>query len=462
MIQNPPNLGIDLDPVRHPEGCRPGIDCDTWLIRGARVIDPNNQLDTLTDVYIADGLIVGMGAAPAAFVLEQAQQIDAQGQWLIPGVIDTWARLREPGLEHKATIATETLVAVASGITTLCMPPDTDPVLDTVAVARFIKRRAQLAGRARVVAIGALTQGLKGELLAEMAELTEGGCVAISNAHYPVRDLRLLRRALEYAATFDILVVIQPEDPSLAKRGCAHEGVIATRLGLPGIPVSAETAPLAQLLAIIAETGARIHINNLSSRAGVRLIEQAKSDGLPVTASVSAHHLWLSEMDTDALCGNTHVQPPLRSLRDRDALRSALADGTIDCVISDHQPHESDAKLAPFPATEPGISGLETLLPLVLKLVDDGLLTLERALDALTRRPADLFGLTNSGRIEPGARADLALINPDTLWTLDETTLQSAGRDTPFFGWDFRHQTTATWVNGKQVFFRPDGPVMSQ
>ena len=454
MIQNPPNLGIDLDPVRHPEGCRPGIDCDNWIIQGARVFDSADQLDCISDVYIADGRIVGIGDAPEQFPRDQVQKIDAKGLWLIPGVIDGWARLREPGLEHKATIATETLAAVAGGITTVCMPPDTDPVLDTVAVARFIKRRAQLSGRARVVAIGALTQGLKGELLAEMAELTEGGCVAVSNAHYPVRDLRLLRRALEYAATFDILVVIQPEDPSLTKRGCAHEGAIATRLGLPGIPVSAETAPLAQLLAVVAETGARIHINNLSSRAGVRMIAQAKADGLPVTASVSAHHLWLSEMDTDALCGNTHVQPPLRELRDRDALRAGLADGTIDCVISDHQPHETDAKLAPFPATEPGISGLDTLLPLVLKLVDEEGLSLARALDALTRRPAELFGLNDSGRLAVGARADVTLIDPDAYWTLDETTMRSAGRDTPFFGWDFRHQTRATWVNGRLVFER--------
>ena len=458
MIQNPPNLGIDLDPVRHPEGCRPGIDCDNWLIQGARVLDPSQNLDSQTDVYLANGRIASLGTPPANFDTANAARVNAQGHWLIPGIIDTWARLREPGLEHKATIATETLAAVASGITTLCMPPDTDPVLDTIAVARFIKRRAQLAGRARVVAIGALTQGLKGELLAEMAELAEGGCAAISNAHYPVRDLRLLRRALEYAATFDILVVIQPQDPSLSKRGCAHEGVIATRLGLPGIPVSAETAPLAQLLAILHETGARVHINNLSSRAGVRLIAQAKADGLPITASVSAHHLWLSEMDTDALCGTTHVVPPLRSLRDRDALRQGLADGTIDCVISDHQPHEMDAKLAPFPATEPGISGLETLLPLVLKLVDDGVLSLARALDALTQRPAQLFGLSDAGHIAIGARADLALINPDTFWTLDANTLQSAGRDTPFFGWDFRHQTTQTWVNGKRVFNRAEPP----
>lgn len=450
MIQNPPNFGIDLDPVRHPEGCAPGINCDTWLIQGARLLDGSGR-DEIADVYLRDGKIAAIGACPADFPAN-AQRCDGQGCWLIPGVIDSWARLREPGLEHKATIATETLAAVAGGITTLIMPPDTDPVLDTIAVARFIKRRAQLAGRARVVTIGALTQGLKGELLAEMAELAEGGCVAVSNAHYPVKDLRLLRRALEYAATFDILVVIEPRDPSLSRRGCAHEGAIATRLGLPGIPTSAETAPLAQLLAVLPETGARVHINNLSSRAGVQLVAQAKAEGLPITASVSIHQLWLSEMDTDALCGTTHVEPPLRSLRDRAALREAVASGIIDCVISDHQPHETDAKLAPFPETEPGISGLDTLLPLMLKLVDDGAFSLARALDALCSRPAEIFGLTDSGRLMTGMRADLCLIDPDSDWMLDHHSLHSAGRDTPFIGWDFHHRVRATWVNGRFVF----------
>ncbi len=459
MIQNPPNLGIDLDPVRHPEGCAPGVNCDAWLIHGARVLDGTGR-DEIVDVYIRNGKIAAMGAAPADFPAD-APRCDGQGRWLIPGVIDSWARLREPGQEHKATIATETLAAVAGGITTLIMPPDTDPVLDTVAVARFIKRRAQLAGRARVVTIGALTQGLKGELLAEMAELSEGGCVAVSNTHLPVKDLRLLRRALEYAATFDVLVVFEPRDPSLSKRGCAHEGAIATRLGLPSIPTSAETAPLAQLLAVLPETGARVHINNLSSRAGVQLVAQAKADGLPITASVSIHQLWLSEMDTDALCGTTHVEPPLRSLRDRAALREALASGVIDCVISDHQPHETDAKLAPFPETEPGISGLDTLLPLMLKLVDDGVLSLPRALDALGSRPAAIFGLADAGRMAPGMRADVCLITPEADWTLDDDSLLSAGRDTPFFGWDFQHRAEATWVNGRRVFVQPEPPLGS-
>jgi len=449
MMKTPPNLGIDYDPVRHPEGCRPGIDCERWVIRNARVIDPASDLDSVTDVYIDSGRILAIGQAPEGFA--DAPSVDGSGQWLIPGVIDSWARLREPGAEHKATVATESYAAVAGGITTLCLPPDTNPVLDTVAVARFVKRRAQLAGRARVLCIGALTQGLKGERLSEMAELAEGGCIAVSNCHYPMRNLRLLKRALEYAATFNILVMIQPEDASLSQNGCAHDGAIACRLGLPGIPVAAETAALAQTLALVEETGAAVHFCNLSAAASVRLLARAKNDGLPVSASVSAHQLWLTEMDSDAFCGNTHVLPPLRTLRDRDALRQAVADGLINCIVSDHQPHEREAKQAPFPQTEPGISSLDTLLPLTLKLVDEKVLTLKQALACLTCNPARQLSL-DAGEIAVGARADLALIDPDSFWTLDETTMHSAGQNTPFWGWDFRHRVTRTWVNGKLVY----------
>ncbi|MFO7581742.1 dihydroorotase [Guyparkeria sp.] len=456
MKDAPRNLGIDYDPVRHPEGCRPGIDCAHWVIRGARLLDPASGLDRVDDLYLADGRIVAIGEAPGDWPGDHAEHVCASGHWLIPGVIDGWARLREPGLEHKASIATESAAAVAGGITTLVMPPDTSPVLDTVAVARYIKRRAQLAGRARVVAIGAMTQQLGGELLAEMATLDEGGCVAVSNAHYPFADLRLMRRALEYAATFDLQVLIQPLDPSLAARGCAHDGAVATRLGLPGLPVSAETAPLAQLIAMISETGARVHIPMLSSAEAVRLVERARADGLPITAGVTAHHLWLTEMDTDALDPNSHVIPPLRTIRDRDALRRGLAEGVIDTVVSDHQPHEPDAKLAPFPATEPGVSGLESLLPLVLKLADEGEISLERALSAVTRNSAALYNLNDAGSLAVGQRADLALIDPDAMWSLDEVGMQSAGENCPFTGWDFGHQVTATWVNGRRVFLREE------
>ncbi|MFP4295532.1 MAG: dihydroorotase [Halothiobacillaceae bacterium] len=448
MIHTPPNLGIDYDPVRHPEGCRPGIDCEGWLIRQARILDPASGQDQVADLRIEDGRIAAIGTGLEANGLPVAE---GRGQWLIPGVIDGWARLREPGLEHKATVATESAAAVRGGITTLCQPPDTDPVLDTVAVARFIKRRAQLAGRARVLCIGAMTQGLAGELLSEMAALCDGGCIAVSNGHYPLRDLRLFKRALEYAATFEIPVIFQPHDPALSRGGCAHDGQIAARLGLPAIPVAAETAVLAQALALVEETGAAVHFCNLSSASSARRLARARQDGLPVSASVSAHQLWLSEMDTDAFCGNTHVLPPLRSLRDRDALRQAVADRVIEHIVSDHQPHDRDAKQAPFPETEPGISALETLLPLTLKLVDDGILDMQTALACLTRNPAQRFRI-EGGRIEVGARADLVLVDPDTMWTLADDTLFSAGRDTPFLGWDFAHRVTQTWVNGKRVF----------
>ncbi|HHQ69134.1 MAG TPA: dihydroorotase, partial [Halothiobacillaceae bacterium] len=342
MKQTPANLGIDQDPVRHPEGCRPGMDCDTWLIENATLINPNDDKPRNGSVLLADGKIQAVGEINDhdCAAVPPEHRLDAEGLWLMPGIVDSWARLREPGLEHKANIATESAAAVCGGITTLCMPPDTDPILDTVAVARFIKRRAQLAGRARVVCIGAMTQQLDGELLSEMAALAEGGCVAISNAQTPFANLNLLRRALAYAATFDLQLVLEPTDPSLSARGCAHEGMVATRLGLPGIPVSAETAPLAQLIALLQEVDARVHINQVSSAAAVDMLRHAQNQGLKITAGVSIHHLWLTDMDTDALNPNTHVIPPLRTERDRAALRQGLADGVLSVIISDHQPHE--------------------------------------------------------------------------------------------------------------------------
>lgn len=443
--------GQDMDHLRPPEGCRPGVDCERWIIRGARVIDPASGLDSVTDVFIDKAGIVGVGQAPAGFATDNV--LEAAGLWLIPGAIDAWARLREPGQEHKATVASEARAATASGITTVCVPPDTDPVIDTPAVVRLIKRRAQLAGGARIMSIGALTQGLQGKRLAEMVDLKEAGCVAVTNALRPIENLAILRRALEYAATFGILVIVQPQDPSLAARGCAHEGAVASRLGLPGIPVAAETAAMAQVLALVEEIGARVHFANLSSASAVRLLERAIDDGLPVSGGVSAHQLFLSEMDTDAFDPNTHLIPPLRTLRDRDALREGVARGVISVIHSDHQPHEGDAKAAPFPEAEPGISSLETLLPLTLRLVDAGVLPLHDALQRVTSGPAQLLGLA-AGGIAPGLRADLCLFDPEAAWTLDADTMLSRGRNTPFHGWDFTGQVTHTWVAGRLVFQR--------
>lgn len=447
--------GQDMDHLRPPEGCRPGYDCQRWIIRGARVIDPASRLDTVTDVFIDKAGIVAVGNAPEGF--ETDNILDAAGLWLIPGVIDSWARLREPGQEHKATVESEARAATASGITTVCIPPDTDPVIDTPAVVRLIKRRAQLAGGARVMSIGALTQGLGGKLLAEMVDLKEAGCVAVTNVLKPVETLAIMRRALEYAATFGILVIVQPQDKALAHKGCAHEGAVASRLGLPGIPVAAETAAMAQVLALVEETGARVHFANLSSASAVRKLERAIEDGLPVSGGVSAHQLFLSEMDTDAFDPNTHVIPPLRTLRDRDALREAVARGVISVIHSDHQPHEGDAKAAPFPEAAPGISTLETLLPLALRLVEDEVLPLHDALHRVTAGPARLLGL-KAGGIAPGLRADLCLFDPEASWTLDADTMLSRGRNTPFHGWDFNGQVTHGWVAGRLVYRRNGQP----
>ena len=377
--------------------------------------------------------------------------MQADGLWLLPGVIDTWARLREPGQEHKATIASEARAAAAAGITTLCVPPDTDPVTDTPAVVRLIKRRAQLAGGSRVLSIGALTQNLAGKHLAEMVDLHQAGCVAMSNLLKPLENLNVLRRALEYAKTFDLLVIVQPQDRALAQGGCAHEGAVATRLGLPGIPVAAETAAMAQTLALIEDTGARVHFANLSSARAAQMLEHAQRAGLPVTGGVSAHQLFLSEMDTDAFDANCRVIPPLRSLADRDALLDAVARGIISVIHSDHQPHEGDAKREPFPESAPGISALETLLPLALRLVENGVMDLHSALHRLTAGPAALLGL-KAGGIKAGLRADVCLFDPEQAWMLQSAQMQSHGKNTPFNGWDFNGRITHTWVAGRLVY----------
>ncbi len=441
--------GIDIDHLKPPEGCRPGIDCQRWIIRGARVLDPASGMDAVIDVFIDKAGIVAVGTAPENFASDNI--MEAHGLWLIPGLIDSWARLREPGQEHKATIASEARAATAAGITSVCIPPDTDPVIDTPAVVRLIKRRAQLAGGARILSIGALTQDLDGKRLAEMADLQEAGCVAVSNILQPMANLAVMRRAMEYASTFDILVIVQPQDLALAHGGCAHEGAVSSRLGLPGIPVAAETAAMAQILSLVEETGARVHFANLSTARAAQMLEQARALGLPVSGGISAHQLYLSEMDTDAFDANCHVIPPLRSLRDRDALLDAVARGVIEVIHSDHQPHEGDAKAEPFPDAAPGISALETLLPLTLRLVENGTLSLHQALHRVTAGPAQLLRL-KAGGIAPGLRADLCLVDPQAAWTLDEQQMLSRGKNTPFAGWDFSGKVTHTWVAGRLVY----------
>ena len=422
-------------------------------IENGRLVDPANGIDGIWDLHIATGKVLAVGAPPEGF--RPDLRIDASAQVVCPGIVDLCARLREPGAEHKATIAGETTAAAASGITTLCCPPDTDPVIDTPAVAELIRRKAFQAGLARILPMGALTRALEGDQLSEMAALKQAGCHVMSNASRPLRNALIARRALEYATTFGLTCFLHPEDPSLRDQGCAHEGAVGSRLGLPGIPVAAETVAVARDLALAEQTGANIHFRGLSSAAAVRMLRRARKEQLPVSADVSAHQLHLTEMDLDGFNSNCHVEPPLRSLTDRDTLRQALADGVISALCSDHQPHEPDAKQAPFPSTAPGISGLETLLPLTLKLVTEGVLPLTDALARLTIGPARILGL-EAGRLDVGRTADLCVFDPARTWRVDPARMLSQGRNTPFAGWEFSGQVSWTLLEGRVVYRRQE------
>ena len=419
-------------------------------IKNGRIIDPANQRDEIADLFIADGKISAIGEMPKDFRAEQT--IEAKDQWVIPGLVDLSARLREPGEEYKANILSETRAASYAGITTLCIPPDTDPVIDEPAVVDLIQNKAQLSQHSKIVTLGALTSQLKGEHLSEMAALKQAGCVGISNARHNIENPLVLRRAYEYAATHNITVFIEADIPQLSNKGCAHEGTIATRLGLPTISYSAETAAIAMHLELIAETNVRAHFCRLSTARSVEMLNHAKSRGLKISADVAAHQLHLTEMDITSFNTQCHVLPPLRTQRDMEALRQGLSSGIISAICSDHQPHENDAKLAPFPATEAGISALETLLPLTLKLVDNGQLDLSSAIASLTYEPAQILGI-NAGTLSIGRAADICIVNPSQEWTHQIESIQSQGKNTPFLGWNFMGKVCHTFVQGQAITF---------
>jgi len=419
------------------------------FIKNARLIDPKNQLDKHTDLYISQQKIAAIGDAPAGFQADEI--IDADKLWLIPGIVDLSARLREPGQEQKANIETETLAAASAGITTLCIPPDTDPVIDEPAVVELILRKAKMAQKSHVYTLGALTAGLKGERLSEMVSLKEAGCIGVSNCRNAITNPLILRRAFEYASTYNITVFIEAHDKYLSENGCAHEGAIASRLGLSPIPYAAETAPIAQILELIRDTDIRVHFGRLSCARSIELINEAKASGLNVSADVAAHQLHLTDMDISSFNSQYHVIPPLRSQRDMDALRHGVAEGIISSICSDHQPHEIDAKQAPFPATEPGISSLETLLPLTLKLVENGSLPLSTAIASITCNPAAISGL-DTGHLAVGQTANLCLIDPEKEWTFDANNMLSHGKNTPFSGWHFKGKVVRTLLEGKTIF----------
>ncbi|MHB8413862.1 MAG: dihydroorotase [Acidiferrobacteraceae bacterium] len=415
------------------------------LIRNGRVVDPLHGVDAVRDLHVVDGLVV----APARD-FSADETIDASGLIVCPGLVDLRARMRDPSPGHKATFASEGAAALAGGITALCCPPDTEPVIDTPAIAERIRTRSERALPA-VYPLGALTRGLGGQQLADLATLDRAGCVGFSNGLQPLRDAQVQRRAMEYAASFGLTVFLYPEDAALRGNGVVHEGEISARLGLPGIPEAAETVAVARDLALVEYTGARVHLCQLTSLRAIEMVSEARGRGLPVTADTAAHYLHLSERDIGFFDTHCHVRPPFRSVEDREGLRSALRDGILSAVCSDHQPHEPDAKLTAFSHSEPGVSGLETLLALMMVLVEERQLSLTTAIAAVTCGPAGLLGI-DAGHLGSGAPADVCLLDPGYRWVLTAENMISRGRNNPFIGREFGARVVRTLIAGETVF----------
>ena len=430
------------------------------LIQNGRLIDPASGRDETGDVAIAAGRIVALGKVSADFDADRV--IDAAGLIVAPGLVDLAARLGEPGHEHEAMLESEMAAAVAGGVTSLVCPPDTDPVLDEPGLVQMLKFRARNLNLARVFPLGALTRGLQGEVLTEMAELTEAGCVGFSQAEVALKDTLVLHRALQYASTFGYTTWLRPTDAWLGN-GVAAKGPLATRMGLAGVPVIAETIALATLFELVRDTGARVHLCRLSSAAGIELVRRAKAEGLPVTCDVSVNHLHLTDIDIGYFNAAMRLTPPLRQQRDRDAIRAALADGTIDALASDHTPVAADAKNLPFAEAEPGATGLELLLSLALKWGAETNLPLTRTLATVTSAPVavlgDALGLlsASAGRLVEGGVADLCVFDAEARWTVAPGSLKSQGKHTPFSGYEVPGRVRCTVVAGGVAYEAPPG-----
>lgn len=423
-------------------------------IRNGRVIDPASKVDAVQDVYIAGGRIVALGSKPAGFEAEQV--IDARGLVVAPGLVDLSVRLREPGHEYKATLESELEAAIAGGVTSLLCPPDTDPALDEPGLVEMLVHRARLLNQSHVYPLGALTVGLKGKELTEMAELTEAGCVGFSQAEETIENSTVLLRAMQYAHTFGYTVWLRPQDPHLGKGGVAHSGPLASRLGLSGVPVISETIALHTIFELMRASGARVHLCRLSSAAGIALVRAARAEGLPVTCDVGAHHLHLTDNDIGFFDPNARLTPPLRSQRDRDVIRAGLLDGTIDAICSDHTPLDDEEKLLPFGEATPGATGLELLLSLALKWADesgDSSNALSTALARITCDAARIAGIA-AGTLAVGSVADLCVFDPAARWKVEAAALRSQGRHTPFLGYELPGQVRHTIVSGRLAFSR--------
>ena len=422
-------------------------------IKNGRLIDPANKIDAQHDLYLADGKVAAVGAAPADF--QPDQTIDVSGLIVVPGLVDLSARLREPGYEYKATLESELQAAIQGGVTSLVCPPDTDPVLDEPGLVEMLRHRARTMNQAHVYPLGALTVGLKGQALTEMAELTDAGCVGFSQAEVPILDTTVLMRAMQYAQTFGYTVWLRAQDAHVGRSGIAHSGPIASRLGLTGVPVMAETIALYTIFELMRATGARVHLCRISSAAGVTLVRAAKKEGLRLSCDVGAHHVHMTDVDIGYFDANARLTPPLRSQRDRDGLRQGLMDGTIDAICSDHTPVDDDEKLLPFGEASPGATGLELLLSLALKWADEAGKDdpLSLAVAKISADAARVAGLPG-GRLEAGAPADICIFDPEARWTVNAAALASQGKHTPFLGYELRGQVRHTIVAGQVVFQR--------
>ncbi len=423
------------------------------LITGGRLLDPASGLDEQLDLAIADQKIVAMGDIPENFQADLT--LDASACIVAPGLVDLSARLREPGYEHAGMLASELAAAAAGGVTSLVCPPDTDPVLDEPGLIEMLRYRAQLQGSARVFPMGALTRGLMGEVLTEMVALTEAGCVAFGQAEVPLADTQVLHRAMQYAATFGYTVWLRPQEIHLGK-GVAASGPLATRMGLSGIPIAAETIAMHTIFELMRSTQARVHLARVSSAEGVALVARAKRDGLPVTCDISINSLHLCDVDMGYFDSRMRLNPPLRQQRDRDALRAALAEGTIDALVSDHTPVDDDAKALPFAESEPGATGLELLLSLTLKWCQDANVPLVQGLRSVTASPGQMLASAASGsgrgQLAVGGLADVCVFDPNATWVVTPQSLKSQGKHTPFSGYELPGQVRFTLVGGQLAF----------
>ena len=425
------------------------------LIQNGRVIDPASGFDQTADVAIAAGRIVAVGQLPADF--KPNRVIDALGCIVAPGLVDLAARLREPGQEHAGMLESEMAAAVAGGVTSLVCPPDTEPVLDEPGLVEMLRYRAEKLHQARVLPLGALTLGLRGEVLTEMGQLTAAGCVGFSQAEVPIPSTQVLQRALQYASTFGFTVWLRPQELHLGK-GVAASGPLATRMGLSGVSVAAETIALHTIFELVRSTQARVHLCRISSAQGVELVRKAKAEGLPVTADVSINSLHLTDADMGYFDSRARLTPVLRQQRDRDALRAGLSDGTIDVLVSDHTPVDPDAKALPFAEAEPGATGMELLWSLALKWGQETGLPVTQVLSRITADPSRVLGSTlgslqdSVGHLAVGGVADVCVLSMDGHWLVSEASLRSQGKSTPFFGYELPGRVVATVVGGQVAF----------